>query len=479
MNKNKTAQSVEEFLLWRSNLFQGLKARKETLIELLDALSSNQQARSVVELSLNPLFRRDYNSLYRGIQEFLPTKTNPNYAKQIESLFSAVSRTIPPTSKQFNLFGIDITPYPRPFAQTLADKTFIHYPNPIKGNKPINIGHSYSVICALPDRIETENVPWAVPLSGERVLSKNKGVNQGNQQLEKIWKSSLFSNKLAVLVADSDYSQRDFIGEQVKHKGVVTITRVRSNRIFYRQFIPEPNQAKTSGHPRWYGDKFDLKDNPTWHEPDEVHSVPFTTKRGRQLTVTISGWKQMLMRGNKNYKMNNHPFTLLQIVVKDQEGNTIWKPMWLIIIGSRRDELSLVDCYQSYRQRYDMEHLFRFGKQKLLMTSYLTPDVEHEENWFKLTLLSYVNLWAARKLAVVLPRDWEQYLKRDKSVKITPSLVQRDFSRIISTLGTSAKFPKRRGYSPGRIKGDKKAPRTRHDVIRKGTKKSTENLKAS
>jgi IS4 transposase len=44
--------------------------------------------------------------------------------------------------------------------------------------------------------------------------------------------------------------------------------------------------------------------------------------------------------------------------------------MWLIVIGSRRDELSLVDCYQSYRQRYDMEYLFRFGKQRLLMTSY-------------------------------------------------------------------------------------------------------------
>ncbi|EAM52129.1 conserved hypothetical protein [Crocosphaera watsonii WH 8501] len=279
-------------------------------------------------------------------------------------------------------------------------------------------------------------------------------------------------------MADSDYSQKDFIGEQVKHEDLVTITRVRSDRVFYRQFIRDPNQAKTSGHPRWYGDKFDLKDDQTWAEPDEVHHVPFTTKKGRQLTVTISGWKQMLMRGTKNYKMNNHPFTLLQIVVRDQERNSIWKPMWLIVIGSRRDELSLVDCYQCYRQRYDMEHLFRFGKQRLLMTSYLTPDVHHEENWFKLTLLSYVNLWAARKLAVVLPRDWEQYLKTNKSIKITPSLVQRDFSRIITTLGTFAKFPKRRGFSSGRIKGYKKAPRTRHDVIKKGSKKSTENLKA-
>ena len=74
--------------------------------------------------------------------------------------------------------------------------------------------------------------------------------------------------------------------------------------------------------------------------------------------------------------------------------------------GIGRNELSLEDCYQAYRQRYDLEHLFRFGKQKLLMTSYLTPEVKHEENWFKLTLLAYVNLWAARNLAVVLPREW-------------------------------------------------------------------------
>ena len=85
MNNNETTQFVDTFLLWRSNLFEGLKARKETIIELLDALSSNQQARSVVELSLNPLFRRDYHSLYRGIKEFLPTKADPNYAKRIET----------------------------------------------------------------------------------------------------------------------------------------------------------------------------------------------------------------------------------------------------------------------------------------------------------------------------------------------------------------------------------------------------------
>jgi hypothetical protein len=55
--------------------------------------------------------------------------------------------------------------------------------------------------------------------------------------------------------------------------------------------------------------------------------------------------------------------------------------------------------------------------------------------------------------------------------------VQRDFCRIISQIGTIAKSPKRRGYSAGRIKGEKKVPRTRHQVIKKQTKSKKEKMK--
>ncbi|MDJ0577679.1 MAG: transposase [Xenococcaceae cyanobacterium MO_234.B1] len=220
MKNQEICLMVKKFLSWRENLYKGLNARRETVIELLDALSSNQQAASVVELSLNPLFRRDYNSLYKGIQEFLPPQTDDKYSEQINSLLDAVSFTIPTSkSRPFNLLGIDTTPYPRPYSATLADKTFIHYPNPIKGNKPISIGHTYSVVSALPDRSETGNVPWTIPLSGERVQAEEKAANVGNKQLKKIFKSSSFSdNQLSVLVADSLYSQRNFIGEQVSAK---------------------------------------------------------------------------------------------------------------------------------------------------------------------------------------------------------------------------------------------------------------------
>jgi hypothetical protein len=55
--------------------------------------------------------------------------------------------------------------------------------------------------------------------------------------------------------------------------------------------------------------------------------------------------------------------------------------MWLIMMGQRRSELRITEGYQAYRQRYNIEHLLRFGKQRLLLNASGTPQVEHEENW--------------------------------------------------------------------------------------------------
>jgi len=119
-----------------------------------------------------------------------------------------------------------------------------------------------------------------------------------------------------------------------------------------------------------------------------------------------------------------------------------------------------------YRQRFDMEHMLRFGKQRLLMGSDQTPDVEHEENWVQLTLLAYVQLWAARELVDNLPRPWEKYHHKKNHNFITPSLVQRDFYRIIKQIGTPAVSPKPRGFSRGRNPGELREKRKRHPVIK-------------
>ncbi len=177
------------------------------------------------------------------------------------------------------------------------------------------------------------------------------------------------------------------------------------------------------------------------------------------------------MRGKRDYPMHDHPFTLVRIRMLDPDGRPVFRrTMWLVVIGDRRHQLSLLDVHQAYTQRYDLEHFFRFGKQRLLMASYQTPDVEHEENWCHLVQLAYVQLWLARCLANTLPRPWERYLPKPNSGEASPSRAQRDFGRIIQQIGTPVTAPKPRGKSPGRIKGTKLVPRERFPVVKKTRK---------
>ncbi len=76
------------------------------------------------------------------------------------------------------------------------------------------------------------------------------------------------------------------------------------------QTVSTPTEKKR-GHPRWYGARFDLKDTTTWTDPDLSDVISYTTRRGRQLTVEIKAWYNLLMRGTRQYPMHNHPFTLV------------------------------------------------------------------------------------------------------------------------------------------------------------------------
>lgn len=55
---------------FRQALYLMIPKRRDSTMDLLDALSSNIQANSVVSLSLNNLFRRTYNSVRDVIQNF-------------------------------------------------------------------------------------------------------------------------------------------------------------------------------------------------------------------------------------------------------------------------------------------------------------------------------------------------------------------------------------------------------------------------
>ncbi len=219
MSPNNYNQERQKFQQFREKLYQSFSYRRDTLMDLVDAISGNTTAGSPVELSLSPLFRREYSALYKGIQQLSrttqteSTEANKRQKSPIETRIQAIAELIPtPKQKPFYLWAIDVTPLPRPYAKTLEERTIIYQPNTVQGNKPINIGHCYSVLTALPEKKETGQIPWAIPLTVKRVNSSSTGKQVGSQQLNQILtdENLPWSNHLSVVVVDSDYSALDF-----------------------------------------------------------------------------------------------------------------------------------------------------------------------------------------------------------------------------------------------------------------------------
>ena len=167
---------LEQF---RIDLHELLPYRSDTLLDLLDALSSNTTAQSVIELSLSPFFRREYSSITDGIDNFFQaTEVEERREWEQELVRVIVPYIPPPQERKFWLFGLDVTPQPRPFAKTLADRTYVYQPNTLKGNKPVNVGHQSSVLAYLPEKGE-DTPPWLVPLNVRRVSSEEKKTRWG------------------------------------------------------------------------------------------------------------------------------------------------------------------------------------------------------------------------------------------------------------------------------------------------------------
>jgi hypothetical protein len=466
MTVNRYMTELEQF---RNTLYQNFNNRADTLMEVVDALCSSPWAQSAAELSLAASFRRSYSALYKAVDAFAWSATQ---------LAGLLAPYLPrPQVRPFWLLGVDVTPQPRPFAPTLSDRGMVYQPNQIKGNKPVTIGHQYASVAVLPEAETGAAAHWVLPLMVQRVASTQDKELVGARQIDALLRADdlPFAQSLCVEVGDSSYSKPEYLEANRHHANLVTSARVRSTRTFYRQAGVDASESKV-GHPTWYGDAFDLKQPASWPTPDETATLTQLSRGGKRLQVSMQAWHNLLMPGKQKptpLPMHRHPFTLVRIVRYDEQGVQVGQhPLWLIVIGQQRHALTLLEIYHAYARRYDLEHFFRFGKQKLLLVDFQTPETAREEAWWQLVHIAYAQLWMAREMASLLPRPWERNLPTMQTRRISPTAVQRDFARIIRQLGTPAKPPKRRGNSPGRSKGFKLPPRPRHKVVVKGRHKA-------
>jgi len=213
-------------------------------MDLVDALNSNQHAQSVAELSLEDCFRRDYSALYKGVAAC--------ELSNAELAHLAGPYVPEPVARPGWLFAVDVSPHPRLYAETLADRGCVYAPTVIAGNKPITLGHQYSTVVGLPEKTEADP-PWVIPYSATRVTSHQDKELLGAEQVRALLADPAmpFHDELCVGVHDGSYSKPAYLYAYHDFPNWVTITRVRSNRVFYRPYQPAPEAPPTRGHPRW------------------------------------------------------------------------------------------------------------------------------------------------------------------------------------------------------------------------------------
>jgi len=137
------------------------------------------------------------------------------------------------------------------------------------------------------------------------------------------------------------------------------------------------------------------------------------------------------------------------------------KTLWLWVAGT---DVDLDIAWRAYLRRFDIEHTFRFVKNTL---GWVTPSVctpEQADRWTWLVVAAYTQLRLARTLVQDVRLPWE---RQRKPGQLTPARVRRGFRRLGPTLGTPASPPKGLSPGPGRPKGTRRKPRTRHPAIKK------------
>jgi hypothetical protein len=145
------------------------------------------------------------SSLFRTNLKIPPTDEEKQ--KQAFKVTQLLAEKCAPSSseKGYDLFAIDCTANPRIYASKVDDRTNVHAPNHVPGQKPITIGHEYSYLVYLPNRAEDRELHWVVPLSVRRVQSDQSGPQVGLRQLEEIATRTYFKDHFCISVTDAAY----------------------------------------------------------------------------------------------------------------------------------------------------------------------------------------------------------------------------------------------------------------------------------
>lgn len=444
---------LEKARLYQKELKASFPRRADSILQLVEALSSAEKPTSVVELSEEGAFQRSFSNVHKAIDAMDAENRSRTWA---EMFFKRLPKE---KTRPFHLYAIDVTPEPKRHAETMEDRAFVHKADQF--GTPVVIGLEASVLVAIPEQDDCE-AKWTLPLSVERVSSKETACEVAKKQLRLLAKLETSDKKLSVIVTDSGYTRLE-PGEENQ----VIIARGRSDRVG-RRLNNHQDKEKHRGRPRKYMEgciKFrediplDENNAPDEQVEDQV------IYRGQTVYRLISRWKDIHLHDREG----SVDVVKVELFSKTDAIPLFDAPLLLIVSGTRRSELSGKEVFECYLCRFDIEHFFRFQKQRLLFGGFQTADLRRQCNWWWICLMAYWLLYLSRAAAPESNRKWQQ--KRVDRLA-SPGEVKRVFgAKIFPKLGSPSSKPSVRGKSNGRRRGVCFMKRLKQKVVKKEKKR--------
>jgi hypothetical protein len=141
---------------FREELYDDLGLRQDSLFELIDAVLSTPERRTLVRLSLCPCFRRRWPSACDA-----PADGSVDVGS-LRALFQATVPRLAPGERP--LWVVDSTHWPRPAAATSPARTWDHRPLPGKAQQGVVPAWAYHWLVQVPE----SDGSWVLPLDVRR-----------------------------------------------------------------------------------------------------------------------------------------------------------------------------------------------------------------------------------------------------------------------------------------------------------------------
>ena len=435
---------------FRAGVYARFGARRDALFELLDAATVTGLVPSLPHLSLTPVHRRRWGSLYDALAA--GTIDEPG-------LRELVGRS--PLDDGQPIDALDTSAWPRDDAETSPARGYYYSSSRHSAGQPIVAGWSYAWLAQLSFTHDS----WTAPLDVRRVAPADDAHAVAAAQIRALLRRLPPASPGPLCVFDAGYDPEalaralgDLDGERV-----AVLVRLRSGRCFYA----DPDRQPRTGRPRRHGRKFACDAPATWWAPTAEHREVHA-QYGR---VRVRAWAGVHAktqnhpdRGSRRTKPTVRGTLVLVEVERLPRQARIPKQLWLWWRGPGAPDLATV--WRAYVHRFDLEHTYRFCKQVLNWT---TPRVRHPEQadrWTWLVLLAYTQLRLARRAIEDRRLPWERPQRPGRRA-LTPARVRQAFPQLLVALDTPADAPKPCGRSPGRPLGRRSGPAPRCPAIKK------------